>query len=230
MGDGSIYFALLSGAAALLFMWYLASYVMKQNPGNEKMQRISGMIQEGAKAFLKREYSYVFTFVLVIGLLIVIAPFIKQNIDLGWQTAVCFVFGALVSALAGYIGMSIATRANARTAEAARTKGLNGALDIAVSGGAVMGMSVVGLALIGLCVVYLIFREPVYINGYAMGASLVALFARLRGALRRARRAHVLALRPQHLLRLRAGLWQGPARADRLRAQLLVPAVRATRL
>ena len=183
MGDGSIYFALLSGAAALLFMWYLASYVMKQDPGNEKMQRISGMIQEGARAFLKREYSYVFTFVVVIGLLIVIAPFIKQNIDLGWQTAVCFVFGAVVSALAGYIGMSIATRANARTTEAARTKGLNGALDVAVSGGAVMGMSVVGLALIGLCVVYLIFREPVYINGYAMGASLVALFARSGGGI-----------------------------------------------
>jgi len=183
MGDGSIYFALASGIAALLFMWYLASYVMKQDPGNEKMQRISSMIQDGAKAFLKREYTYVFTFVAVIFVLLWVAPMIRADIDLGIKTAICFVIGAVVSALAGYIGMSIATRSNARTAEAARTKGLSGALDVAVSGGAVMGMSVVGLALIGLCVVYIIFREPVYINGYAMGASLVALFARSGGGI-----------------------------------------------
>jgi len=183
MGDGSIYFALASGIAALLFMWYLASYVMKQDPGNEKMQRISSMIQDGAKAFLKREYTYVFTFVAVIFVLLWVAPMIRADIDLGIKTAICFVIGAVVSALAGYIGMSIATRSNARTAEAARSKGLSGALDVAVSGGAVMGMSVVGLALIGLCVVYILFREPVYINGYAMGASLVALFARSGGGI-----------------------------------------------
>jgi len=183
MGDGSIYFALASGIAALLFMWYLASYVMKQDPGNEKMQRISSMIQDGAKAFLKREYTYVFAFVAVIFVLLWVAPMIRADIDLGIKTAICFVIGAVVSALAGYIGMSIATRSNARTAEAARAKGLSGALDVAVSGGAVMGMSVVGLALIGLCVVYILFREPVYINGYAMGASLVALFARSGGGI-----------------------------------------------
>jgi len=183
MGDGSIYFAFASGIAALLFMWYLASYVMKQDPGNEKMQRISSMIQNGAKAFLKREYTYVFAFVAVIFVLLWVAPMIRADIDLGIKTAICFVIGAVVSALAGYIGMSIATRSNARTAEAARAKGLSGALDVAVSGGAVMGMSVVGLALIGLCVVYILFKEPVYINGYAMGASLVALFARSGGGI-----------------------------------------------
>jgi K(+)-stimulated pyrophosphate-energized sodium pump len=172
-----------SGVVALLFVWYLASYVMKQSPGNEKMQRISMMVQAGARAFLKREYTYVFTFVVIIFILITIAPFIRQNIDLGIKTAICFLAGAIVSALAGYVGMSIATRANSRTAEAARDKGLNGALDIAVSAGAVMGMSVVGMALIGLCIVYLIFRDPVYINGYAMGASLVALFARSGGGI-----------------------------------------------
>jgi K(+)-stimulated pyrophosphate-energized sodium pump len=156
---------------------------MKQDPGNEKMQRISSMVQDGAKAFLKREYTYVFTFVAIIFVLLWVAPMIRADIDLGIKTAICFVIGAFVSALAGYIGMSIATRSNARTAEAARSKGLSGALDVAVSGGAVMGMSVVGLALIGLCVVYILFREPVYINGYAMGASLVALFARSGGGI-----------------------------------------------
>jgi K(+)-stimulated pyrophosphate-energized sodium pump len=172
-----------SGIVALLFVWYLASYVMKQSPGNEKMQKISGMVQAGARAFLKREYTYVFMFVVIIFILITIAPFLRQNIDLGIKTAICFLAGACVSALAGYVGMSIATRANCRTAEAARAKGLNGALDIAVSAGAVMGMSVVGMALIGLCIVYLIFKDPVYINGYAMGASLVALFARSGGGI-----------------------------------------------
>jgi K(+)-stimulated pyrophosphate-energized sodium pump len=187
MGDGSINsvlaIALGSGILALLFVVYLRSYVMKQSAGNEKMQRISAMIQDGAKAFLKREYTYVAAFVAVIFVLLWVAPMVRADIDLGIKTAICFLAGAFVSALAGYIGMSIATRANARTAEAARAKGLNGALDVAVSAGAVMGMSVVGLALIGLAVVYFLFKDPVYVNGYAMGASLVALFARSGGGI-----------------------------------------------
>ncbi len=181
--DPAILLAGISALCALAFVVYLFSYVMKQDPGNESMQKISGLVQDGAKAFLKREYTYVFIFVIIIFILITIAPMLRENIDLGWQTGVCFIFGAFVSALAGYIGMSIATRANARTTEAARAKGLTGALDVAVSAGAVMGMSVVGLALLGLCIVYVVFKEPVYINGYAMGASLVALFARSGGGI-----------------------------------------------
>ena len=181
--DPAIVLAGISALCALAFMGYLFSYVMKQDPGNEKMQKISNLVQDGAKAFLKREYAYVFAFVIIIFILITIAPMLRENIDLGWKTGVCFIFGAFVSALAGYVGMSIATRANARTTEAARAKGLNGALDVAVSAGAVMGMSVVGLALLGLCIVYVVFKEPVYINGYAMGASLVALFARSGGGI-----------------------------------------------
>ncbi len=190
MGDAGIWVAFGSGIVALLFVVYLASYTMKQDPGNERMQKISSLVQAGAKAFLKREYTYVFTFVIIIAVLIALSPAIwskvfpnKPPIDLNWKTSLCFVGGALMSALAGYIGMSIATRSNARTTEAARAKGITGALDVAVSGGAVMGMSVVGLALAGLCIVYLIFRDPVYINGYAMGASLVALFARSGGGI-----------------------------------------------
>jgi K(+)-stimulated pyrophosphate-energized sodium pump len=193
MGDVGrvVFLALGSGILALLFVAYLASYTLKQSPGNEKMQKISSMVQAGARAFLKREYTYVFAFVIIIAILIAAAPVIWQGIfpdrprlELGINTSICFVFGALMSALAGYIGMSIATRSNSRTAEAARTKGVNGALNVAVSGGAVMGMSVVGLALSGLCIVFVIFKgDPIAINGYAMGASLVALFARSGGGI-----------------------------------------------
>ena len=185
-----VYWTLASSVLALLFVVYLASYTMKQDPGNERMQKISKLVQLGAKAFLKREYTYVSTFVIIIAVLIAAAPTIwagvfpdRPPIDLGYRTSICFVFGAIMSAMAGYIGMSIATRSNSRTTEAARTKGVNGALNVAVSGGAVMGMSVVGLALSGLCIVYLIFRDPVAVNGYAMGASLVALFARSGGGI-----------------------------------------------
>jgi K(+)-stimulated pyrophosphate-energized sodium pump len=188
--EKGVYITLGTGVLALLFVGYLASSTMKLDAGNEKMRKISSMVQAGARAFLKREYTYVFSFVAVIALLIWWAPFIwarvvpnRPPIDLGWRTSVCFIGGALMSALAGYIGMSIATRSNARTTEAARTSGINGALNVAVSGGAVMGMSVVGLALSGLCIVYLIFRDPVAVNGYAMGASLVALFARSGGGI-----------------------------------------------
>ncbi|RJP68507.1 MAG: sodium-translocating pyrophosphatase [Candidatus Abyssobacteria bacterium SURF_17] len=193
--DQGIFVALIFGILALLFGGYLASYVMKQDPGNERMQKISKMVQEGAKAFLKREYTYVSGFVIVIAGLIAIAPFLmaalapdRPPLELGVRTSICFIIGAFVSALSGYIGMSIATRSNARTAEGARTGGVHGALDVAISGGAVMGMSVVGLSITGLCVLLLIFRkegivDPIAINGYAMGASLVALFARSGGGI-----------------------------------------------
>ncbi len=190
MVEKGVYATLASGIIALLFVGYLASSTMKLDPGNEKMRKISSMVQAGARAFLKREYTYVSSFVVVIALLIWWAPFIwaaampnKPPIELGWRTSICFIAGAMMSALAGYIGMSIATRSNSRTTEAARTSGINGALNVAVSGGAVMGMSVVGLALSGLCIVYLIFHDPVAVNGYAMGASLVALFARSGGGI-----------------------------------------------
>ena len=168
---------------ALAFVVYLALDVLRSDQGNERMVQISQMIQAGARAFLKREYMYVSMFVLVIAVLMAIAP-LFSDVELGWRTSVAFIFGSAMSGLAGYIGMSIATRANARTTEAARTRGLKGALSVAVSGGGVMGMSVVGLALLGLAITYIIFHgEPVVVNGYAMGASLVALFARSGGGI-----------------------------------------------
>lgn len=176
----------IAAIVALLFVGYLSLSIMRKSQGNERMQQISQAVQEGAKAFLKREYIYIFTFVIVIAILIAIANEITpKTVDLSWKTSVAFIAGALVSALAGYIGMSIATRANARTTHAADTDGLKGALNVALSGGAVMGFSVVGLALLGLASMIAIFKieNTSIINGYAMGASLVALFARSGGGI-----------------------------------------------
>ncbi len=177
---------LIPGVASLLalgFVTYLAMDVLRQNPGNAKMVEISRAVQAGAKAFLRREYMYVAGFVGVIAILIAAAPMFS-NVALNWQTSVAFIAGGIASAIAGYIGMSIATRANSRTTQGAVDGGLKGALGVAVSGGAVMGMSVVGVSLLGLCIVYAIFNgDPVIVNGYAMGASLVALFARSGGGI-----------------------------------------------
>lgn len=175
-----------AGVVALLFVLYLSASIMKNSPGNEKMRQISSSIQEGAKAFLKREYVYISIFVVVIAILISIAPFLAtKEMDLGWKTAIAFITGAVMSSLAGYIGMSIATRANSRTTHAADELGLKGALNVALSGGAVMGFSVVGLSLLGLAALVFVFgiENASTINGYAMGASLVALFARSGGGI-----------------------------------------------
>ncbi|MBN2327668.1 MAG: sodium-translocating pyrophosphatase [Candidatus Omnitrophica bacterium] len=174
----------LAALAALVFVGLLAKSVVSCDPGNQKMQDISAMIQEGARAFLKREYTWVFSFVIVIAIAFSVLPGFLKDIELGWPTAMAFVIGAVMSALAGYIGMSIATKANCRTTQAAKTGGLKSALGVAVSGGAVMGLSVVGLALIGLVVVYIVSKgNTVIVNGYAMGASLMALFARSGGGI-----------------------------------------------
>ena len=150
----------------------------RKSPGNERMQEIGDLIQSGAMAFLRREYSILALFVLVVAVLI------------GWQlnleTAGCFVFGAICSILAGFIGMQAATKANTRTSEAARAEGSGGALMVAFGGGAVMGLSVAGLGLAGVGLLALMFAAPgeaIYINGFAMGASSIALFARVGGGI-----------------------------------------------
>ena len=140
---------------------------------------------------MKREYTYIAMFVIAIAVLLSISPMINENAGLGWKTALSFMLGSIVSAIAGYIGMSIATRSNARTAQGAVSGGLKGALSVAISGGAVMGLSVVGLSLLGLCIVYVVAKaDPNIVNGYAMGASLVALFARCGGRYLYKRRRH----------------------------------------
>lgn len=169
---------------ALLFVAYLVIDVLSKERGSERMIEISQAVQTGANAFLKREYGYIAMFVLAIATLIAIGGELRKDLPLGLPTSLAFICGAVASGLAGYIGMSIATRANCRTTYAAQQQGLKGALSVAITGGAVMGMSVVGISLLGLCAMYVLFRgEPQIINGYAMGASLVALFARSGGGI-----------------------------------------------
>ena len=173
-----------AAVAALLFVVYLARYVLNQSQGTEHMAKLSSMVQEGAMAFLQREYRYIGIFVVVIFLLLTAIGFIDEELLLSWKTGVAFVVGALASGSAGFLGMYIATRANARTAAAAESGGVRYALNVAMSGGAVMGLGVVGVALLGLVIVYKLFNgDPVIVNGYAMGASLVALFGRSGGGI-----------------------------------------------
>lgn len=162
------------GAVALLFALYLTSKINKADPGTEDMQRISGYISEGAMAFLNKQYSAIAIFVIIV--------FIVLGIFVNWQTAICFLVGGICSALAGYIGMKVATKANVRTTQAAR-ESQNSALGIAFSGGAVMGMSVSGLGLLGLGIMYMIFKDPTIVNGFAMGGSSIALFGRVGGGI-----------------------------------------------
>ncbi|UNC93746.1 sodium-translocating pyrophosphatase [Candidatus Contubernalis alkalaceticus] len=172
--ESYIILAPIAGAIGLLFAMYLFNKVGKADPGNKTMVDLSDAIHEGAMAFLNREYRSLAIFVVI--LVIVLGIFID------WGTSISFLVGALASATAGYIGMKIATKANTRTTQAART-GINEALVVAFSGGTVMGLSVVGLGLLGLGVLYLIYGDPEVINGYALGASSIALFARVGGGI-----------------------------------------------
>ena len=161
---------------ALLFAFYKIAFVSKQDAGTERMKEIAAAINDGAKAFLFAEYKILAIFVVVL--------FVAIGLGLGsWITALCFLFGALFSILAGYIGMNVATKANVRTANAARTSGMNKALSIAFSGGSVMGMCVVGLGLLGASALFLIFEDTNVLFGFSLGASSIALFARVGGGI-----------------------------------------------
>lgn len=182
----------VAGVIALAFVVYLTMSLLKMDRGSQTMIDISDAVHSGARAFLKREYMYVAIFVVVIAGLMVFAGMKYPESGMGKNTALAFVFGAVCSALTGLIGMEIATRANCRTTQAANTHGLAGALSAAISGGAVMGMAVVGVAIIGLVVTYGISlritdgdyaKAMVITNGFAMGASLMALFARSGGGI-----------------------------------------------
>lgn len=178
-----VFWAPLAGALALLFAFYLTQRIYKVEPGNEKMKEISSAIHEGAMAFLFREYRALVVFVLAVAAFIFITGYFTEGADsLQPETAISFIIGAICSVSAGYIGMNVATRANVRTANAAQ-ESTNKALGVAFSGGAVMGMSVVGLGLIGLGIVTFLFENPNTINGFALGASSIALFGRVGGGI-----------------------------------------------
>ena len=160
---------------ALIFAAYKAGYVSKAAPGNSRMQEIAGSIAEGASAFLRSEYKILAIFIVVLFVLI------SLFINLG--TAVCFVIGAGFSMLAGFFGMRVATRANVRTANAAMESGMIKALSIAFSGGSVMGMCVVGLGLLGCSLIYIVTGNYNILFGFSLGASSIALFARVGGGI-----------------------------------------------
>ena len=160
---------------ALLFAAYKARYVSSASPGNARMQEIAGSIAEGASAFLRSEYKILAIFIAVLFVLI------SLFINLG--TGICFVIGAGFSMLAGYFGMKVATRANVRTANAAMESGMTRALSIAFSGGSVMGMCVVGLGLLGCSLIYILTGNYSILFGFSLGASSIALFARVGGGI-----------------------------------------------
>ena len=164
-----------SAVLALLYALAKAVGVAKIKVGNERMEKIAGFIHSGAKAFLMSEYKILVICVAVL--------FVCIGFGVDWKTAVCFVIGALFSTLAGYFGMSVATKANVRTAAAAKDSGMERALSVAFSGGSVMGMSVVGLGLLGVGAIYLISGDAEIISGFSLGASSVALFARVGGGI-----------------------------------------------
>lgn len=171
-----IFCAPILGICALLFAFYLTKKVGRQDAGTDRMKEIAAFIHEGARAFLTAEYKILIVFVAVL--------FILIGVGIGnWVTAVCFLVGALFSTVAGYIGMNVATKANVRTAAAAKDSGMNKALSIAFSGGAVMGMAVVGFGLFGAGVIYALTKNSDVLSGFSLGASSIALFARVGGGI-----------------------------------------------
>ena len=168
-------------ALALVFAFILSNLVSKEDEGTDRMKEISGSIREGAKAFLYAEYKILA--VVIVVLFIAIAAFTGTDKAPGIQSALCFLLGAVFSILAGYCGMTIATKANVRTANGAKTGGMNKALIVAFRGGSVMGMSVVGFGLLGCSLIYFLTGNSEILTGYSLGASTIALFARVGGGI-----------------------------------------------
>jgi K(+)-stimulated pyrophosphate-energized sodium pump len=176
--DSLVNFSPVLGAAGLVFAILLYVGVIRTGTGTERMREIAEAIHSGAMAFLRREYSILSGFVLVVALLLAWR--------LGWQTAAAFLGGAICSTAAGFSGMKAATKANVRTAAAAKEGGQGPALLVAFNGGAVMGVAVASLGLVGVGLFFMWFGKPEtasVINGFAMGASSIALFARVGGGI-----------------------------------------------
>ena len=167
---------------ALAYAIVLTQVIKKKEIGTDRMKEISGAIKEGAQAFLFAEYKILVIFIVVLFVLIGLFTG-SDGIATGWMTAVCFLIGAIFSIIAGYIGMNVATDANVRTANAAKQGGMSSALDVAYKGGSVMGLCVVGLGLVGVSIIYLITKDADILFGYSLGASSIALFARVGGGI-----------------------------------------------
>ena len=171
-----LYVAPVLGLCALVFAGMQAQRVHAAEAGNDRMKEIAGAISEGAHAFLFSEYRILVAFVAIL--------FIAIGLGLGsWTTAIAFVVGALFSTLAGYFGMTVATKANVRTTNAAMTLGMNRALQIAFAGGSVMGMCVAGFGVLGVSLFYILTGDAGVLSGFSLGASSIALFARVGGGI-----------------------------------------------
>ena len=183
------------GILGLLYTWIKFNWVSKQDAGNDRMKEISNYIAEGAMAFLKAEWKILSYFVIIVALLLGFMA--SKNPNSHWSISIAFIIGAICSAVAGYIGMKVATKANVRTAQAARTS-LSKALQVSFTGGAVMGLGVAGLAVLGLGSLFIIFkvyftaqlvssndmlRTIEVLTGFSLGAESIALFARVGGGI-----------------------------------------------
>ncbi|MDY7030629.1 MAG: sodium-translocating pyrophosphatase [Thermodesulfobacteriota bacterium] len=199
VGEGLTYWVPVFGIIALIFALIKANWVNRQDPGTKKMVEISGHVKEGAMAFLMREYKVIIVFVICVGVLLALANLKESSVEGVYRNpliALSFVVGALCSGLSGFFGMRVATSANSRTTNAAR-KSLNEALIVAFSGGTVMGMCVVGLGVLGLGILLIIYKNfgvigseiadlpnvITVITGFSLGASSIALFARVGGGI-----------------------------------------------
>ena len=179
----ALWLSIGAGALAVLFGVFSTRWILNQSAGNERMQTIAAAVQEGAKAYMNRQYFTISMVGVVVALVLGFSP-------LGWATAIGFVIGSVFSGSAGYIGMYVSVRANVRTAEAAR-HGVNPALNIAFRGGAITGLLVVGLGLLGVAGYFFILTRMGYTSehavhalvGLAFGGSLISIFARLGGGI-----------------------------------------------
>jgi K(+)-stimulated pyrophosphate-energized sodium pump len=192
MGNSILYLIPAFGVLALLYTVWKSAWINKQDAGTDKMKKIAGHIAEGAMAFLKAEYRVLAIFVVCVAILLGVTANTETSSPM---VAVSFICGAFCSALAGYIGMRIATKANVRTTNAART-GMGKALEIAFAGGSIMGMGVVGLGVLGLSLLFILYsaefgidtvdnlnRVITVLTGFSFGASSIALFARVGGGI-----------------------------------------------
>ncbi len=180
MSEKLAFFSPIVGLVGLLIAFFIYRYIKRQDDGNELMRDLAQQIHDGSMIFLKREYTILMFFLALVAILL------GLFVDRTWNTTICYISGAISSMLAGFFGMKAATKANVRTSQAAAKEGLEKALTISFMGGVVMGLSVASLGLVGVGIYFIIFGSPEtakFINGFAMGASSIALFARVGGGI-----------------------------------------------
>jgi K(+)-stimulated pyrophosphate-energized sodium pump len=178
----SIIAAIIAGSLALFFAGLMALITLREGEGTKKVREIGSAVQDGAMTFLRREYAVLLPFVVIVTIILWLVIDFMQNDSLIPKTALSYLAGTILSGISGFLGMNMAVRANTRTTNAA-TRGLNPALRIAFSSGTVMGMTVVGLGLLGVTLLYLLFKDISIVAGFGLGASSIALFARVGGGI-----------------------------------------------